>query len=272
MTKGISPLIAAVVLIAFVIALTSVASTFFTGFTKEQKASVESKSSSMLDCGMAQMEINKNLVSSSVGKVLVGVENIGMTDLTGLKIVVYNETGAFELSTNPSTLDTSEIKMLHGTYSGDFIFDKISVTCTQCPGIEDSVSLTFSYQEDAEVYSHYPSGNPVNYLWMDGNWTTGEYPDLIGAEYFQINYTKLQGSKGAYWDIKDDESHFNVSVPSDCWNYDSNWLFFKLFGGEDEIVYYYCLNSTDYKLLRETSSGEYDRPYEEAIWWNVVDE
>lgn len=37
MKKGISPLIAAVILIAFVIAVAGIASTFFTGFTKEPK-------------------------------------------------------------------------------------------------------------------------------------------------------------------------------------------------------------------------------------------
>ena len=37
MNKGISPLIAAVILIAFVIAVAGIASTFFTGFVKESE-------------------------------------------------------------------------------------------------------------------------------------------------------------------------------------------------------------------------------------------
>ena len=121
---------------------------------------------------MDQMEIDKNLVSSSMGKVSVGIENIGMIDLTGLKIVIYNETGAFELDTNPNTLGISEIKVLYGTYYGDFIFDKISVTCTQCPGIEDSIGLTLSYQEDG-CEDNCTSGGYGNLT--DGNWSSSEF-------------------------------------------------------------------------------------------------
>ncbi len=263
MNKGISPLIATVILIAFVVTLAGILSTFFTGFAKEQKAGVEAKSKVVMDCVLANFEIDKNVIN--VGStVSVIVENKGQSALSGLKVVVYNSSGAFTLDASPDTMDIGDVKVLQASYSGEPILSKLKVATTGCPGLEDSVDFTFSYQEDANVYfDTNPFGNPVNELWMDGNWSTAEYPDLIG--------TKIPDSKGAYWDIKDEEFHLNVSIPEDCWDYDSNWLFFKLVGGEDEPIEYYCLNSTDYKLLRETSGWQYDHLYEEAIWWNMVE-
>lgn len=164
------------------------------------------------------------------------------------------------------------MRLLQASYPGEPVLEKLKVTSTGCPGLEDSLDFTYSYQEDAKYYlSTGAPGNPVNEPWMDGNWSTSAYPDIIGEQYYQINYTKLAGSKGAYWDIKDDESHLNITIPEDCWTYDNNWLFFKLVGGEDEVIEYYCHNSTGYELLRQTSDWQYDFIYEEAIWWNVAE-
>lgn len=275
-SKGVSPLIAAVILIALVVAVVGISSTFFTGFAKEQKESVKSKSSSMLECGMAQMEIDKNLVSSSVGKVSVGIENIGMTDLTGLKIVIYNETGAFELPTSPNTLDISEIKMLYGTYYGDFIFNKISVTCTQCPGIEDSVSLTFSYQEDG-YEENCTSGGYGNLT--DGNWSSSEFMG-VGSSC-DVNYTKSAGTIGAIWQVYDSSPATcnpyvytgnmirNVTIPDSCWNAHPTKLLLNMDepGGD---LFWKCYNGTEWIVILNTCDGS-SHMFEEAIYWNVVD-
>ena len=217
---------------------------------------------------MAQMEIDKNLVSSSVGKVSVGVENIGMTDLTGLKIVIYNETGAFELDTTPDTLGTSEIKVLYGTYYGDFIFDKIKVTCTQCPGIDDEVSLTLTYQEDADEPNYCTVGGFDKIC--DGNWTNFE---LEKTFTFYVNYTKPEGAIGAKWKVKGSgmpNTLRNITIPNSVWSYDTYKLYLQIYADNmvPELIYY-GRNETGWEFFLRATETDL---YEEAVWWNVIDE
>ena len=65
MKKGISPLIASVVLIAFVIAVGAIAVTFFTGFSESTKLGIEQKKSGSVSCALAALEIDKDAISIS---------------------------------------------------------------------------------------------------------------------------------------------------------------------------------------------------------------
>ena len=254
-SKGISPLIAAIILIALVVAVTGISSTFFTGFTKEQKESIKSKSSGMLDCGMAWFEIDKDLVSSYMGKILVGVENKGSSSLSELKIVVYNSSGAFELDTSPDSMGVSEVKVLEASYSGEYILNKLKVTSAGCPGLEDSVDFTFSYQEDA-------TETDCSNEFCDGNWSSY----YSGCTDMYFNYTKPSNVIGALWKCSEIPSPVNVTIPKDCWDYDNDklLLYTDIYGGCGDINFF-CYNGS-WKLVY--GDGDF---YEEGIYWNVVD-
>src|SRR4030042_5202919 len=110
MGKGISSLIATIIIMAFVIAVAGILSTFLTGFAKEQRAGVEAKSVVVMDCVLANFEIDKDMID--VGSTIsVLVENKGQSALSGLKIVVYNSSGAFTLDASPSTMEIGDVSV-----------------------------------------------------------------------------------------------------------------------------------------------------------------
>jgi len=265
--KGISPLIAAVILIAFVIAVVGIASTFFTGFTSEQKAKVSNTASQVMDCSLAWFEIDKDVVN--VGStVSVIVENKGQSALTGLKIVVYNESGAFELDASPSSLEIGDVRLLQASYSGEPVLDKIKVTSTGCPGVEDSLDFTYSYQEDADDPDYCIVGGFDEIC--DGDWSTPEWAQTFT---FHVNYTKPVDAVAAKWQIKYSgyPGPINITIPNSVWSYDPNVLHLQVYAddGVPEIMFY-GLNETgwEYFGIRETVSDF----YEEALWWNVIED
>lgn len=245
-------MIAAIILIAIVVGVVGIASTFFTGFTKEKSASVESKSSAMIDCSVATLEIDKNIVDMGP-TVSVCVENTGWTDLSNIKLVIYNSTGAYELDPSPDSLSISEIRVLEVTYPGEPILNKLSVTTRDCPGVDDSLDFTFSYQEDADETNC--TGNIC-----DGDWDTF----MTNTVEYSINYTKRASSIGAIWRIKQGPD-LNHTIPSDCWSYDNNKLILRIYGYGGSLYTSYCYNGT-WKIIFSAESSY----YEEAVWWNVI--
>ncbi len=253
MGKGISPLIAAVIMVALVIAVVGMASTFFTGFTKETKESVKTKSASLMDCAVAEMEVHKSLVN--VGpKTSVVVENIGNSEITGLKLVLYNSTGAYEMDPSPDSLGINDVKTLQVSYPGEPVLNKLVVSSTSCPGLKDEAGFTYSYQENADETNC--TGNTC-----DGNWSTSS-----GAtgEDFSLNYTKPADSVGAKWQVKTSSLN-NYTMPSDCWSYDKRELILGVSEIGGSMYEVYCYNGT-WKVIYAAETGF----YEEAVWWNVL--
>ncbi len=146
--KGISPLIAAVILIAFVIAVAGIASTFFTGFTKEQKAGVESKAGTIVDCSVATLELDDdavsiNMNSTSPGNFSLVVSNTGSEDLSGLKVIVFNSTYAgtcvpttqsVNIGQTVTLINSSCAEMPSGTAT------KVQVTTESCAGVKSELT------------------------------------------------------------------------------------------------------------------------------------
>ncbi len=260
MGKGISSLIATVIIMAFVIAVAGILSTFLTGFAKEQRAGVEAKSVVVMDCVLANFEIDKDMID--VGSTIsVLVENKGQSALSGLKIVVYNSSGAFTLDASPSTMEIGDVSVLQASYSGVPILNKLKVSTTGCPGLEDSLDFTLNYQEYADETN-------VDINCKDGNWSTScliAWP--VSWSYF--NYTVPSGAIGAIWKVKDIVGEANYTLPSDA--LDESMVYIRGHYAEDESLKYYYYNGSDWELLdsRSTLGNGF---YEEAMWWNVVDE
>ena len=89
MKKGISPLIAAVVLIAFVIAIASLTSGTFTNLTSEWGEDVQDKGQTTLSCTQTNLEINT--VRWNGQNLSLSVHNVGSNKLTGLTAEVTSE-------------------------------------------------------------------------------------------------------------------------------------------------------------------------------------
>ncbi len=144
--KGISPLIAAVVLIAFVIAVAGIASTFFTGFTKEQKSGVESKAEDIIECSVATLELDKDIVviNKTRGDFVFAVANTGKEDLTGLKIIIYNESYAGTCDVTPSSITVGSTITVAGnnctSVPSSGRITKVQLTTSRCPGVKSELT------------------------------------------------------------------------------------------------------------------------------------
>jgi len=148
MKKGISPLIAAVVLIAFVISVASIASTFFTDIAKEWTGQVGSEDP--IDCSVAQVDIAEDTWTSntSQGKANITVY-IGQTKLSELGLTVQDEFGNTEYTGHtPGDYDDVEGDYFKSGRSYRLTdndipsgtIEKLTLTTPDCPA-EDTVEF-----------------------------------------------------------------------------------------------------------------------------------
>ncbi len=146
--KGISPLIATVILIAFVIAVAGILSTFFTGFTKQQTSGVESKATTIIDCSVATMDLDDVAVSinsgTSPGNFSVVVTNTGQEELSGLKVVFFNSTyaGTCIASGSPTLTVGATLTLTNNSCSDMPIgsISKIQATTTTWAGVKSELT------------------------------------------------------------------------------------------------------------------------------------
>ena len=97
--KGISPLIATVLLIAFVIAAAGILSNFVLPFTKERASEVTTKGSEDIKCSFANIFIKEAKWNNTDDKISLTVENVGREKLEDFKatIIYTNNTVASHL-------------------------------------------------------------------------------------------------------------------------------------------------------------------------------
>jgi flagellin-like protein len=100
--KGISPLVASVLLIVMVVTIAALITTWLTTFTKTSQQSVTNKTDTTLDCSGASISIQDVYVTNgSLGTVRALVKNDGLTD--GLSIIsgqLLNSSGGNFTATN----------------------------------------------------------------------------------------------------------------------------------------------------------------------------
>ena len=143
--KGISPLIAAVILIAFVVAVAGIASTFFTGFTKEQKAAAENKGTTVIDCSDAVLNLDKDAVSVNTTEqsFSVVVSNTGSVSLSGLKVILFNSSYAGTCIPGATDVSTGETVTLVNSSCSNMpsgVVSKIQVTTATCSGVKSELT------------------------------------------------------------------------------------------------------------------------------------
>ena len=137
--KGLSELIAVVLIIAFVVAVAAIVATFSTGFTRGQITKVQREGGETVDCTSAAVEIVEDSVSKSGSTLYVTVKNTGRLDLGDVDIVFRNTSGsAFETYESNTSMASGTIRTIQIT---GFInpVDRVIAT-TDCPGITDTVN------------------------------------------------------------------------------------------------------------------------------------
>lgn len=89
------------------------------------------------------------------------------------------------------------------------------------------------------------------------------------GSHINITYMKPSWASGAIWSVKTNIGHFNYTLPSDCWDYNSSAILLKLTSGNG-AGNTLCYNGSspaynNFKLIN--TSGAY--LYEEAIYWTA---
>ncbi len=144
MKKGISPLIAAVVLIAFVIAVSVIVSVFFTDIAEEWGDQVSERDP--INCAVASLSIDEGTWNGNVtdghGNVTVYVEG---SDLASVGLTVQDIDGNTEYTAHEPENEYFEeghsYRLTGNSIPGEQEVEKLTLTTPDCPGVESSVEI-----------------------------------------------------------------------------------------------------------------------------------
>ena len=135
--KGISPLIAAVLLIAFTVAIATLVMGWFSTLTRETTTTVSNKTTEAVACSNAQITVEDVYVTAgslASGSARVVVKNTGFTILGITSIKVYNTTG-HNFSTGFSVVSSFPSGSIQS-------FSITNVSVPTCPGTFSKVLVT----------------------------------------------------------------------------------------------------------------------------------
>ncbi|MBI2578156.1 MAG: type IV pilin [Candidatus Aenigmarchaeota archaeon] len=135
--KGVSPLIATVLLIAVAVLLASTISTWVTGLTKDQSVTLTNRSTEITECAGKNMRIEDVYLDFTANISRVNVRNTGQVDETIVSAFLLNQQGVNTTlnSTLPVTLKKGEMKtiqfFINGTITAcaNFSQARISTLC-----------------------------------------------------------------------------------------------------------------------------------------------
>ena len=144
--KAVSPLIATVLLVMIVVSIGAAVMVVIQGLTEEQITNVETQSD-LIACGsevdVDLVEIDNNYrictnVSDASSNITLYLENSGLKDITGFKVIVYGADGfsSMTYTSTAATLDKGEIKLLA------FNFSSVASTYTELDRIEINPQVT----------------------------------------------------------------------------------------------------------------------------------
>jgi flagellin-like protein len=149
--KAISPIIAAVILIAFVIAVAVIASPFLTAFIKGRVAEIEREGAGAVDCMVANFDIDPETVytnDTNNDVVRLTIFN-GRSPLGNFRLIIYQGINTTQLTPDlTGTVAAGETAVLQNTATGLSTerITRIKVITLDCP-VTDSVSWNEETQE-----------------------------------------------------------------------------------------------------------------------------
>src|SRR3989338_6986080 len=145
--KGVSPLIAAVLLIAFTVAIATLVMGWFSTLTRTTTTTVTNKTTESIACSSAQLSIDDVYIrlNATESDVHVIVKNPGFTPLGITSLQAYNTTGSnFSTGFSAGTMTKGSIVSYNITLASIptcATFSKVIVT-SNCGGIADTFEGT----------------------------------------------------------------------------------------------------------------------------------
>jgi len=137
--KGISPLIAAVLLIAFTMAVAAILTAWVTSFTQSTTEDVGNRSEQLVSCSFAGLSIYDAILSGS--DLTVSMANTGTKDLGEVSVVVFHEDGSTNQTSVPGlesgNVDDTSIQVGTGTATD---ISRVRIASTECPEITDETT------------------------------------------------------------------------------------------------------------------------------------
>jgi len=225
------------------------------------------------------------------------------TDLYGM---TYNETILFTIDTTAPTISafdpSPEDLITTDPFMLEFFIDDAAGVCrwshdaesytdmpNDCPNETTSTACTQETPTStadcsscsscttggsaAIIDGSWTGGNPT-YVY-DGDWST--YGSIVdaGMKYIGVTYEKPAGVTSADWKVKDIGGNTTVSVSSQCWDYDADYLYFRLGSRQQapsEANWDCQYGASSWETLHDISdagAGTHGKLYEEQILWDV---
>jgi len=137
--KGTSPLIAAVLLIVFTVAVGTLIMNWMTTYTKSTTESAGTETSTTMDCAKQIIDITD--IKQSGGNVTVLVQNLGSITTNMTKVLAYDSNGnTCDITTTAQTISAGDLKIIGPVNCSSAKLDTTSFTVrvtTACGGVYD---------------------------------------------------------------------------------------------------------------------------------------
>lgn len=108
--KGISPLLAAIILIALAMTVAAMFSGFITNFMQERVFETREDTGRLVDCSAISLGIYEDSVDTTDENVSFILDYRDSINLTGLRVVTFNETGDVRTDENPEPSEVEPLK------------------------------------------------------------------------------------------------------------------------------------------------------------------
>ncbi|MCJ7479212.1 MAG: hypothetical protein MUP63_03495 [Candidatus Nanohaloarchaeota archaeon QJJ-7] len=136
--KGVSPLIAAVLLIAFTMAVAAILTAWVTTFTQEQTEQLGNQSEKQIDCSFAQLEIFDT--NPDTTWVSVAVTNTGTVDFNNTTVTTISE-GSVLGTDFISPLESGQTESVNVSWADGGEAETVRVATAQCPTVSDQSTV-----------------------------------------------------------------------------------------------------------------------------------
>ena len=141
--KGVSPLIAVVLLIVFTVAVSTMIMSWMNTYTKTTTTSASANTDTVITCSQQTVNIpTTGVVYNSTGNVVVNIENNGQINTTIKKVLAYDKNGvSCDLGLGDITLEVGDIvNNITNCYTQKPAWDNCTASVratTTCGGIYD---------------------------------------------------------------------------------------------------------------------------------------
>ncbi|MDY6788865.1 MAG: archaellin/type IV pilin N-terminal domain-containing protein [Candidatus Nanohaloarchaea archaeon] len=136
--KGISPLVAAVLLIAFTLAVASILTAYVTTFTEESAQQLGNQTTQVTSCAYAGISIYDAVYDTANSDITVNVANTGTKDLSEITVVAFASDGSILGRGTLSDLNTGDVSST--TISTGQQPDRVRASSSDCPQKTDEES------------------------------------------------------------------------------------------------------------------------------------